>query len=266
VLWEFTDKDHPGDLGYVFDAPTLVKTVRYGWVVLVASGYNNPSGKGILYVLNPTNGAVLKRLSPDEPADLDPLSERPEPATATKTAGPFHDPRLHGEPQEPICPSGPYGGDLSGNVWRFDLSDPDESKWKVALIAKLTVGGVAQPITTGVRVEIDQTNNVDRYLFVGTGKLLDQADVPDAPGVTNSLYVIRDGTRTAPGAVLRGPIPVLISILSMALYRPAFPAPRQAAGGIRTAARARKSLPTSPRMCRPSSTPSPSQRSSARTF
>ena len=92
-----------------------------------------------------------------------------------------------------------YGGDLKGNVWRFDLSDPDESKWKVELIAKLTdANGKAQPITTGVRIEIDQNNNVDRYLFVGTGKLLGQTDVGDAT-VSNTLYVIRDGTRTGAG-------------------------------------------------------------------
>ena len=204
VLWEFTDKDHPGDLGYVFDAPTLVKTFRYGWVVLVASGYNNSSGKGILYVLDPKNGAILKRLSPDDPADLDPLSARPDPATATNPRGLSTIRAFTTSRKNPYVLQA-YGGDLSGNVWRFDLSDPDESKWKVALIAKLAVGGVAQPITTGVRVEIDQNNNVDRYLFVGTGKLLDQADVPDAPGVTNSMYVIRDGTRTAAGPVPLSP-------------------------------------------------------------
>ncbi len=91
-----------------------------------------------------------------------------------------------------------YGGDLKGNVWRFDLSDPDESKWKVALIAKLTDrAATPQPITTGVRVEIDQNNNVDRYLFVGTGKLLDQAGSQLTLRSANTLYVIRDGTRTA---------------------------------------------------------------------
>ena len=70
-----------------------------------------------------------------------------------------------------------YGGDLKGRVWRFDLSDPDEGKWKVELIAELKdKPGNAQPITTGIRIEIDQTNNVDRYLFVGTGMLLDEQD------------------------------------------------------------------------------------------
>ena len=54
-----------------------------------------------------------------------------------------------------------------------------------------------QPITTGVRIEIDQNNNVDRYLFVGTGKLLDQQDLVDT-SMINSFYVIRDGNWTTP--------------------------------------------------------------------
>ncbi len=38
---------------------------------------------------------------------------------------------------------------------------------------------------------------MDRYLFVGTGKLLDQPDLTDY-SVTNSIYVIKDGNRTTP--------------------------------------------------------------------
>src|SRR6185295_5152942 len=60
VLWEKTYAD-PGfeNLGHVFDAPTLVKTKRFGWVALVASGYNNADGIGRLYVLDPKNGNLL---------------------------------------------------------------------------------------------------------------------------------------------------------------------------------------------------------------
>jgi hypothetical protein len=48
-----------------------------------------------------------------------------------------------------------------------------------------------------VRIEIDPSNGVDRYVLVGTGKLLDQADLDEASTV-NTMYAIRDGTRTAP--------------------------------------------------------------------
>ena len=44
---------------------------------------------------------------------------------------------------------------------------------------------------------------MDRYLFVGTGKMLDTPDIdpsdPRSHAETNSLYVIKDGTRTAAG-------------------------------------------------------------------
>ena len=193
VMWEFTD----ANLGYVFDAPTVVKTYRYGWVVLVASGYNNPGGKGILYVLNPTDGKILKQLSPDVAADRDPKSAKPSEVPTDADPRGLSTIRAYTASRKDPYVLQAYGGDLKGNVWRFDLSDPDESKWNVALIAKLTdKSGNAQPITTGVRIEIDQNNNVDRYLFVGTGKLLGPLDIKDT-SVTNTLYVIRDGTRTA---------------------------------------------------------------------
>jgi len=180
VLWEFTENN----LGYVYDAPTLVKTRRYGWVVLVASGYNNPGGKGFLYVLNPKNGAVLKKLGTGVGSDAAPSGLSTIRAFVASRKDPY------------VLQA--YGGDLQGNVWRFDLSSSDDSQWKVELIAKLTdPNGKAQAITTGVRIEIDQNNSVDRYLFVGTGKLLDQPDLSDT-SVINTMYVIKDGTRTAP--------------------------------------------------------------------
>jgi type IV pilus assembly protein PilY1 len=195
VLWEKTYAD-PGfeNLGHVFDAPTLVKTKRFGWVALVVSGYNNADGIGRLYVLDPKNGNLL--VPPDK---LSTGVGTPLQPSGLSTVRAFTSSR-----RDPYVLQA-YSGDLLGNVWRFDLSDPNEANWKVELIAKLTDRpGKPQPITTGVRIEIDQNNNVDRYLFVGTGKLLG-VDDRTPPGindikdssVVNSLYVIRDGTRLA---------------------------------------------------------------------
>ena len=180
VLWEFTDVN----LGYVYDAPTLVKTTRYGWVALVASGYNNPGGKGFLYVLNPKTGAILKKIGTGVGSDAQPSGLSTVRAFTASRRDPY------------VLQA--YSGDLLGNIWRFDLSDADDANWKVELIATLTdASNNPQPITTGVRIEIDQNNNVDRYLFVGTGRLLGKPDLTDN-SVTNTLYVIKDGTRTAP--------------------------------------------------------------------
>ena len=188
VLWEKSSAD-PGfeNLGYVFDAPTLVKTRRFGWVALVVSGYNNKDGDGKLYVIDPKTGDLLHTFSTGVGTDADP--------SGLSTIRAFTSSR-----KDPYALQA-YGGDLKGNVWRFDLSNATSWPTNADLIAKLKdPAGKEQPITTGVRVEIDQNNNVDRYLFVGTGKLLGPADINDA-SVTNSLYVIRDGTRTTAGPV-----------------------------------------------------------------
>jgi type IV pilus assembly protein PilY1 len=180
VLWEFT---HP-NLGYVFDAPTLVKTRRYGWVALIASGYNNPGGDGKLFVVHPVSGALLHVLSTGEGDAAAPSGLG---AIRAYTAN-------HRDPYAEQA----YGGDLRGNLWRFDLASADANDWKVERIARLTdAAGRAQPVTTGVRIEIDPANGVDRYVLVGTGKLLDQSDLGDAQAVS-TMYAIRDGTRAAP--------------------------------------------------------------------
>jgi len=182
ALWEFTENN----LGYVFDPPTLVKTYRYGWVALVASGYNNPGGKGFLYVINPSNGTLLKKLAlpGDTGSDTNPTGLNTIRAYVLSRKDPY------------VLQA--YGGDLKGNVWRFDLSSANDSDWKAERIAHFTdKNGVVQPITSGVRIEIDQNNLVDRYIFVGTGKLLDQPDLADT-SVINSVYVIKDGNRTTP--------------------------------------------------------------------
>ena len=186
VLWEYTE----ANLGYVYDAPTLAKTSAYGWVVLVASGYNNPGGKGYLYVLNPKAPTKAGQLLKKIPLPSDPGSDASPTGLGTIRA-------FTASRQNPYVLQA-YGGDLKGNIWRFDLSSSDASQWKAEKIATLKdANGNVQPITSGVRVEIDQNNNVDRYLFVGTGKLLDQADLTDN-SILNTLYVIKDGNRNAP--------------------------------------------------------------------
>ena len=185
MLWEYTD----ANLGYVFDSPTLVKTRAFGWVVLVASGYNNTGGKGFLYVLNPNpaskSGQLLAKIAlpGDSGTDAAPTGLSTIRAYTASRKDPY------------VLQA--YGGDLNGNVWRFDLTDLDSTKWKAEKIAALTdKNGKPQPITAGIRIEVDQINNI-RYIFVGTGKLLDQADV-SAATIWNTMYVIKDGDVNTP--------------------------------------------------------------------
>jgi type IV pilus assembly protein PilY1 len=116
-----------------------------------------------------------------------------------------------------------YAGDLQGNFWRFDVSCADDALWgngdgscdpanppvppgQAALMAVFEdalVHGNPQPVTTPPEIDVDVTNGVDRWVFIGTGRLLDQTDLTDA-SIANqqqTFYALRDGTTTTPKKV-----------------------------------------------------------------
>ncbi len=181
VLWEFK----PTDLGYTYDKPLVTKTRAFGgaWLVVVSSGYNNPSGEGKLYFVRASDGALLKTMStgagtPGTPSGLG------HPSGYTKD--------FHNQLAEQI-----YAGDLLGNFWRFDVSDPNPSNWTSGQMANLVDGlGIPQPVTTAPQIEIDISNGIDRWVFVGTGKMYDDSDLGNTQ--VQTLYALRDGTSDAP--------------------------------------------------------------------
>lgn len=198
VLWEWRNPDNDDIVdggtkihrfqsapGYTYGRPVIVKTRAFGWVVIVTSGYNNASGLGKLYFLDPKTGTLLKTLTTSAGSGTNPSGLAQIHAFVKD---------YRNQIAEQV-----YGGDLLGNLWRFDVSDPDPGAWSVELFAKLTdPNGSVQPITTAPQIEIDINNGVDRYVLIGTGRLLDTSDLttPDPPQ-TQTMYAIRDGTVTA---------------------------------------------------------------------
>jgi type IV pilus assembly protein PilY1 len=64
VKWEFT----AATMGYSFGAPVVVKTAQWGWVVALTSGYDNSDGYGYLYLVNPSNGALIQSIRTPSPS------------------------------------------------------------------------------------------------------------------------------------------------------------------------------------------------------
>lgn len=196
VLWEFTDPD----IQFTFGRPVIGKTRADGWVVVVTAGYDNPvTGKGKIYFLNAKTGALIRTMTTTG-ADPGTLTS---PSGLTQINGFTQD--FHNQIIEQI-----YGGDLNGNVWRFDVSDPNPGNWTTVLFAQVTdPSGVAQPITTAPQIEIDLNNGVDRWVFFGSGRLLhaDDLTIP-TPEQIETFYAVRDGTITAPDSGV-GFLPVI---------------------------------------------------------
>jgi type IV pilus assembly protein PilY1 len=205
ILWEFPPVgDTTIDMGYTFGKPMIAKTRglfpiiagsgKGAWLAIVGSGYNNPTGVGKLYFLqasDPTNYKVMSTGvgNPGSPAGL------AHPAGYTQD--------FQNQLAEQI-----YSGDLLGNLWRFDVSDPtSDTNWPAPgqyakLIPPSGIG--VQPVTTPPEIKIDMNNGIDRWVFVGTGKLYDDTDLAD--NQLQTMYGFRDGTAQAPWALPATPI------------------------------------------------------------
>lgn len=181
ALWNFTDADDE-DMGYSYGNPIITKRADGTWVVALTSGYNNSDGdgRGHLYLLNANTGELLLKLTtsagssgtPSGLAKINGWVDTPNDNTVTRF----------------------YGGDLLGNVWRFDTDNrvlPDGRE--AFLLAQLgNVGTVGtQPIT--IRPLLSEiTSGSARYavVTVGTGKYLGDTDRSDT--TQQSVYAIKD--------------------------------------------------------------------------
>ena len=173
VQWEFTDPT----MGFSFGAPIVVKTAKYGWVVALTSGYNNSDGRGYLYIVNPQSGALLEKIQTPSAA--------PGLAQASAYVKDYTD----------YTADSIYAGDLNGQVWRFDLTQPKGTTAAYpapALFATLTdASGTPQPVTTAPLIEIQPTTR-QRFVLMGTGELLSTSDISSTQGQT--FYAMVDGS------------------------------------------------------------------------
>lgn len=193
LLWEFyAGEGRNGNLGYSFGNPVVTKMQDGRWVVLLTSGYNNGSyarklndgsyvrnspvgdGGGYLYVLDANSGTLLKTLATGEGSDASPSGLAKISAYADQMF-------------ENNMALNVYGGDLNGNVWRFNINTGAVTK-----IATFDGGGSPQKITTQPELGRIDKNKV---VMIGTGKFLEPADLTNTP--RNSVYVFKDNGQSA---------------------------------------------------------------------
>jgi type IV pilus assembly protein PilY1 len=192
LLWELTTTSGIGstkddDIGFGYAKPILTRTSSGNWVVLVTSGYNNTSpgsGKGYLYALNAGTGAVVKKISTG-------VGSATSPSGLGKIAAWNND--SNGNQSNLV-----YGGDLEGNLWRFDLDATTTadvgtgSAFKFAYLDSTNPATVPQAITTTPILGLIGGNKV---IYVATGKYLETSDL-SVSTATQSIYAIKDNGST----------------------------------------------------------------------
>jgi Tfp pilus tip-associated adhesin PilY1 len=185
-LWEFTVAQD-ANVGLSFGRPIISKLINGTWVVMFTSGYNNANGQGYLYILNAVTG-VQTGLSPiatgvgsaSSPSGLREINNWVNNISADNTTQ-----RV-------------YGGDLLGNVWRFDVNTNGTATLLATLKDGVATTSTPQPITT--RVELAEIGGKP-FVYVGTGQLLGVSDL--ATTQTQSVYSFEDIGTTYPSANVR---------------------------------------------------------------
>jgi type IV pilus assembly protein PilY1 len=195
LLWEFTITTGIGrvkddDVGYSYGQPIITQKADGTWVVVVTSGYNNADtsrgdGKGYLFVLNAATGSIISKIA----------------TGVGSTTTPSGLARIAGWNEESVGNKVGYvyGGDLLGNLWRFNINDTATaavvgtgSAMKFATLYSDTAGSSVQPITT---TPILGKIAGKRVVFIGTGKYLEISDLTNTQKQT--LYAIKDDDATA---------------------------------------------------------------------
>jgi type IV pilus assembly protein PilY1 len=185
VLWEFGANENK-NLGLTFGNPIVAKISDGRWVVIIASGYNNgaaqssgdkndPQGDGVgrIFILNAGTGKLIHEMTTG-------VGDADNPSGLAKISG-WVDDGLDDNVVRRV-----YGGDLLGNMWRFDLDDLSSSKAYLLATFKGPTGKL-QPIT--IRPDLGKVNG-HTVVFFGTGRLLGTNDITDTD--PQSIYAVKD--------------------------------------------------------------------------
>jgi len=184
-------------VGLSYGNPIITK-LNGKWVVMVTSGYNNGSthgngdGGGYLYILDAVSGAIMHRL-----------------ATGAGTpASPSGLARINGwttNSQLDSTTLAVYGGDLDGNLWRFDTDFDAGANANYLTVSLVAVAkdalGNRQPITVKPELGESMTAPKQRIVMFATGKFLESID-KTGPFTTQTIYALRDVPTVTPGPVI----------------------------------------------------------------
>lgn len=186
VMWELNSNDDI-ELGYVIGTPKIVP-VKIGtsikFIALFGNGLNSNNGTPVLYAVDVSNGKVLKKIKPSGNfvrnglINIAPIAKNNADGLVDTV----------------------YGGDMQGNMWKFDLSSGDINTWAVSfnntpLFSAVDEDDAPQPITGEIEV-ISGPNN-GQLVYFGTGRYLLGSDITDTS--VQSLYAVLDNNSSVVG-------------------------------------------------------------------
>lgn len=174
--WELAET--PGNhMGLVLGKPILARVQGGAVAVVMGNGINSTSERAALIVLNAEDGTVIKEIDTGEGSAAAPNGL----SAATGVYG------ADGRTLAYV-----YAGDMLGNVWKFDLTNPSPALWsRTRLFTARDASGKSQPITAGLAVAVHPSTN-KRWVFFGTGRYLLQSDADSTNTDVHTMYGLMD--------------------------------------------------------------------------
>lgn len=187
ILWEINGNTSlpsgaTGTLGNIMGRPAIGKLKNGTWVAVFGNGYNSTVGTANLFVVNLTDGSILKVIPTNSAITANGLGS----TEIVKTAGGNQDTIDY-----------VYGADYKGNIWRFDLSSSSVSSWPAtaALVYSTpTTPSPGRPITAEIKVgEATGSTSIagGKMIYFGTGAYLNANDA-NITSPSQALYGIYD--------------------------------------------------------------------------
>ncbi len=177
-------------LGYTYSIPNILRSNNSGnYIVLFGNGYNSKVGHAALFILDPADGSVIRKIDTGAANAGSPKCNGLSTPVAIDINNDFRVDYV-------------YAGDLQGNLWKFDLTSSSPSDWdsaykdtsgtpKPLFQAIGPDGTTVQPITTRPDVMSMKQVNKDGYLILfATGKYLGDSDTTNNNAQT--IYGIWD--------------------------------------------------------------------------
>lgn len=190
--WQFTTDDDKDDLGYIVAEPTTstfsgeagqVAPMNNGkFAMLTGNGMGSNNGNAVLYILfadGPSSGS---------------WSGRYVKITAATGGGNGLSQPVWVDTNNDGIADYIYAADIKGNVWKFDVSNKDSSKWSVAyggraLFSAQDATPAALPVSSAMEFRFHPLGGV--MLTFATGKAFDSGDFPSTTR-TDGIFGIWD--------------------------------------------------------------------------
>jgi type IV pilus assembly protein PilY1 len=167
------------DMGYGITQAKVVRLRNGQWVAMFGNGYNSANHRAKLMIVDLSTGQLIRALD-----------------TGVGSASAFNGlaaPEVTDWPSSDLLVSRVYAGDLRGNLWRFDLTNPASP-----LTARLFIGDATRPITARPSIALDPDAPGRAVVVVGTGSYFRVGDGGTSGVTTQTIYGFYDSSSGTP--------------------------------------------------------------------